>query len=179
MAAAPAGTCAFLSSSKGRPWTRTPPRTTSPLDGSLECQHRKKAVWGWLAFVIVAFALGNVAGSKPISDVDQCSGESHDAEAALDRAGLRPTSEVVFVQSDKLTIEAPEFRAAVADVARRLPQVPYVENVESPLDGGGSVSADRHAALVDFEIAGDSVEAKERVDACWQRWPGCRSTIRT
>ena len=128
-------------------------------------RHRKRAIWGWLAFVIVAFALGNMVGSTPISDVDQWSGESHDAEAALDRSGLRPTSEVVFVQSDKLTVQDPEFRAAVADVARRLPQVPYVENVESPLDGGGSVSEDRHAALVDFEIAGDSVEAKDRVDA--------------
>ena len=128
-------------------------------------QHRKRAFWGWIAFVIVAFAIGNMVGSTPISDVDQWSGESHDAEAALDRAGLRPTSEVVFLQSDKLTVEDPEFRAAVADVARRLPQVSYVENVESPLDGGGSVSQDRHAALVDFEIAGDSVEARDRVEA--------------
>ena len=41
---------------------------------------------------------------------------------------------------------------------------PYVENVQSPLRSGGSVSEDGHAALVDFEIAGDSVEAKDRVD---------------
>ena len=133
--------------------------------GTLERPAPKEGDLGVAAFVIVAFALGNMVGSTPISDVDQCSGESHDAEAALDRSGLRPTSEVVFVQSDKLTVKDPEFRAAVADVARRLPQVPYVENVESPLDGGGSVSEDRHAALVDFEIAGDSVEAKDRVDA--------------
>jgi uncharacterized membrane protein YdfJ with MMPL/SSD domain len=126
-------------------------------------QHRKKAFFGWLAFVILAFAIGNAVGSKPISDVDQASGESHDAEAALDRAGLRPTTEVVFLQSDKLTTKDPEFRAAIADVVRRLPQVPYVQNVESPLDGGGSVSKDGHAALVDFEIAGDSVEARDRV----------------
>ena len=79
-------------------------------------RHRKRAFWGWIAFVIVAFAMGNMVGSTPISDVDQWSGESHDAEAALDRAGLRPTSEVVFLQSDKLTVEDPEFRAAVADV---------------------------------------------------------------
>jgi uncharacterized membrane protein YdfJ with MMPL/SSD domain len=127
-------------------------------------QHRKKAFFGWLAFVILAFAIGNAVGSKPISAVDQFSGESHDAEAALDRAGLRPNNEVVFVRSDKLTIEDPEFQAAVADAARRVPQVPYGENVESPLDGGGSVSRDGHAALVDFEIAGDSVDARDRVE---------------
>ena len=126
-------------------------------------QHRKKA------FLVACvrdprFAIGNGVGSTPISDVDQFSGESHDAEAALDRAGLRPTSEVVFLQSDKLTIKDPEFRAAVADVTRRLSRVAYVENVQSPLGNGGSVSEDGHAALVDFEIAGDSVEAKDRVD---------------
>src|SRR5215211_4690914 len=127
-------------------------------------RHRKKAFFGWLAFAILAFAIGNAVGSKPISDVDQFSGESHDAEAALDRAGLRPNSEVVFLQSDKLTIKDPAFREAVADVARRLPRVPYVENVQSPLEGGDSVSKDGHAALVDFEIAGDSVDARDRVE---------------
>ena len=40
----------------------------------------------------------------------------------------------------------------------------YVKNVKSPLAAGGDVSADGHAALVNFEIAGDSTEAKDRVD---------------
>src|SRR5918999_650567 len=128
-------------------------------------RHRKKAFWGWLAFVILAFAIGNQVGSTQISDVDQFSGEAGRAEAALDRAGLRPHSEVVFIQSDRLTIEDAKFQAAVQDVTNRLPKVPYVENVKSPLDGGGTVSEDGHAALVDFEIAGkDSLEARDRVD---------------
>jgi uncharacterized membrane protein YdfJ with MMPL/SSD domain len=129
-------------------------------------QHRKKAIFGWLAFVLVVFYVGmNVVGSKPISDVDDFSGESHDAEQALDRAGLRPVEEVVFVQSDKLTLDDPQFRAAVEDVTGRLNQVPYVKNIQSPLTGGGEVSADEHAALVGFEVAGDSTEARDRVDA--------------
>ena len=127
-------------------------------------QHRKKAFFGWLAFVILAFAIGNQVGSTPISAVDQFSGEAHDAEVALDRAGLRPIAEVVFLQSDSLTTKDPEFRAAVEDVTSRLPEIPYVENVKSPLSGDSAVSADGHAALVDFEIAGDSVEARERID---------------
>jgi uncharacterized membrane protein YdfJ with MMPL/SSD domain len=127
--------------------------------------HRKKAFWGWLAFVILAFAIGNQVGSTQISDVDQFSGEAGRAEAALDRSGLRPHSEVVFIQSDELTIEDAKFQAAVQDVTNSLPKVPYVENVKSPLDGGGTVSEDGHAALVDFEIVGkDSLEARDRVD---------------
>jgi uncharacterized membrane protein YdfJ with MMPL/SSD domain len=126
-------------------------------------RHRKKAIWGWLAFVVIAFAAGNMLGSKQISEVDQFTGESHQAEVALDRANLRPQSEVVFVQSDDLTIRDPGFQAAVQDVTGRLETERYVENVTSPLDGG-TVSEDGHAALVEFDIAGDSTEAKDRVD---------------
>ena len=127
-------------------------------------RHRKKAIWGWLAFVLLVFAAGNAIGTTQISDVDQYTGESHDAEVALDRAGLRPVEEVVFVQSDTLTVEDPEFRAAVTDITGRLSKIPYVENVTSPLSGDSEVSADGHAALVGFEIRGDSTEAKARVE---------------
>jgi len=127
-------------------------------------KHRKKAFWGWLAFVILAFGIGNAVGPNLISDVDNFNGESHDAEVALDRAGLRPQSEVVFIQSDKLTIEDAQFKAAVQDVTRSLPKVPYVENVKSPLQGESAVSQDGHAALVNFEVAGDSTEASDRID---------------
>jgi uncharacterized membrane protein YdfJ with MMPL/SSD domain len=128
-------------------------------------RHRKKAFLGWLAFVVVVFMAGNAIGTTNISDVDQFSGESHRAEVALDRAGLRPVEEVVFVQSGKLTVKDPQFRAAVQDVTGRLSRVPYVERIRSPLTGDSEVSADGHAALVNFVIAGDSTEAADRVDA--------------
>jgi uncharacterized membrane protein YdfJ with MMPL/SSD domain len=127
-------------------------------------RHRKKAIWGWLAFVVIAFGVGNMLGSKQISEVDQFTGESHQAEAALDRANLRPQSEVVFVQSDGRTIRDPGFQAAVKDVTGRLDGMRYVENLQSPLDGDTPVSEDGHAALVQFDIAGDATEAKDRVD---------------
>jgi uncharacterized membrane protein YdfJ with MMPL/SSD domain len=126
-------------------------------------RHRKKAFWGWLAFVVVVFALGNGAGTKSISDADQFSGESHRAEVALHDAGLRPVEEAVFVQSDKLTVRDPEFRAAVTDVMGRLGRLQYVSNIRSPLSGG-EVSRDGHAALVKFRSAGDTTEAADRVD---------------
>jgi uncharacterized membrane protein YdfJ with MMPL/SSD domain len=127
-------------------------------------RHRRKAIFGWLAFVLVTFIVGsNVIVQKNISDVDGYSGEARDAEQALEDAGMRPTEEVVFVQSDELTIEDPEFQAAVEDVTGRISQIRHVENVESPLTGDGEVSADGHAALVGFEIAGDSMETKDRV----------------
>src|SRR4051794_30072558 len=128
-------------------------------------RHRKKAFWGWLAFVVVVFMAGNAIGTTNISDVDQFSGESHRAEVALNDAGLRPVKESVFIQSDKLTVADPAFRAAVGDVTDRLSKVPYVRAVKSPLTGASAVSPDGHAALVDFQIAGDSTQAADRVDA--------------
>ena len=155
----------FERSGNGAPAPRPASHNLAARMGRWSSKHRKKAFWGWLAFVILAFAIGNAMGSTQISDVDQNTGESREAEAALDRAGLRPHSEVVFIQSDEFTIEDPQFRAAVEDVTTRLPKIQYVENVKSPLDGESAVSEDGHAALVDFEIAGkDNLEARERVD---------------
>src|SRR5918911_3571134 len=88
-------------------------------------RHRKKAIWGWLAFVLVVFAAGSAIGTTNISEVDQFSGESHRAEAALQNAGMRPVKEVVFFQSDRLTIADPAFRAGVQDVTSRLSQQKY------------------------------------------------------
>src|SRR3954469_9375852 len=127
-------------------------------------RHRKKAIWGLLAFVLVVFAAGNAIGTTNISEVDQFSGESHRAEVALHNAGMRPVEEVVFFQSDRLTIKDPAFRAAVQDVTSRLSEQKYVSHVESPLTGAGAVAADGHAALVDFHIAGDKIQATDRVD---------------
>ena len=87
-------------------------------------RHRKKAIWGWLAFVVIVFAVGTKLGTTQISDVDQYAGESHRAEVALDRAGLRPVEEVVFIRSDDLTIKDPAFRAAVTDTTDRFGEDP-------------------------------------------------------
>src|SRR4051812_1450260 len=102
----------------------SPKRNVAARMAVWSSRNRKKAIWGWLAFVVVVFMAGNMVGTTQISDVDQFSGESHKAEKALDRAGLRPVKEVVFIQSDKSTISRPEFQAAVRDVSGRLADVP-------------------------------------------------------
>ena len=45
------------------------------------------------------------------------------------------------------------------------PQLPSVKRLSSPANGGGKVSGDGHAALVEFQIRGDEAQAEERVDA--------------
>ena len=67
-------------------------------------EHRKTAIFGFIAFAIVAFMAGQSIGTNQLTDLDQFTGETHRAEQARDDAGLRPVEEVVLVQSDELTI---------------------------------------------------------------------------
>ena len=126
--------------------------------------HRKAAIFGWLAFVVVAFGVGNLVGQNEIFGADQFNGESGRAEHALEDAGLRPNDEVVLIQSKKLTIADPEFRTAVEQTTNRLARTKDVKNVKSPLTGDAAVSADRHSALVEFQITGNALEAADRID---------------
>ena len=140
------------------------PEGIAPRAAHWSATHRKTAIFGFLAFVIAAVVAGGMVGSNELTDIDQFTGESQRAEQTLDDAGLRPNSEVVMVQSEKLVVGDPEFQAAIKDVTARLSKLEHVENVVPPTGGAGDVTRDRHAALVNFEIAGDSIEAQDRID---------------
>ena len=75
-------------------------------------EHRKTAIFGWLAFVVIAVVLGQAVGQNKIQGADQFSGEAGRAEHTLEDAGLRPNDEHVLIQSRTLTVEDPEFRSA-------------------------------------------------------------------
>ncbi len=127
--------------------------------------HRKLAIFGWLAFVVASVLVGGAVGQKQLTDAEAISGESGRAEVALEAAKLNPNEEVVLVQGDGLQASDPAFEAAVAEATQRLGDVPSVRKISSPADGGGQVSADGSAALIEFEIAGDEAQAEKRVDA--------------
>ena len=44
--------------------------------GRWSAQHRKTAIWGWLAFVFVAFAIGGAVGTKTQDAAQSGVGES-------------------------------------------------------------------------------------------------------
>ena len=77
---------------------------------------------------------------------------------------MRPNSESVLVQGKTLTTDDREFQTAIDQLTARLSKAEDVENVVGPLQRGGTVSADKHSALVDFEITGDDLEAKKRLE---------------
>ena len=127
-------------------------------------EHRKTAIWGWIAFVAVAVLLGNAVGKNTIQGADLFSGESGKAEKALYDSGLRPNDEAVLVQSGELVVADRAFTATIEDAVVRLRRAEDVTNVRSPLTGEAPVSLDQHSALVQFEITGDSLEAAKRLD---------------
>ena len=127
--------------------------------------HRKAAIFGWIAFVVVSIAIGGAVGQRTLTDAESTSGEAGRAEVALEKANLNPHSEVVLVQSDELQATDPAFGAAVAEETHRLREIPSVVDLSSPADGGGQVSADGHSALIEFRVPGDDEQAEEKVGA--------------
>ena len=125
--------------------------------------HRKLAIWGWLAFVVLAVGVGGSMGTKILSNADNYTGESARAERALAKAELVPNSEMVLIQSESSTASDPEFQSVIAEVTRGLRSTDDVVNLSSPVSGGGAVSADGHSALVEFELPGDEEEAAGKV----------------
>jgi uncharacterized membrane protein YdfJ with MMPL/SSD domain len=133
--------------------------------GRWSAQHRKIAIFGWLAFVIAAFAIGNAIGTKELQSAELGVGESGRMMKLLDKEFPEPAGERVLIQSSTLTARNNEFKAVVADVVRRLETQKDVINIRSPLDEANFnlVSRDGHSALVDFQIAGDIDLAPDKV----------------
>jgi RND superfamily putative drug exporter len=129
--------------------------------------HRRTAVLGWLAFVLVAFAIGSAAGFVFMKDEEFGIGDSHGAEKVLAREfPTERAAEQVLIQSRGGQLDRRELRATVDDLSQRLSQVPAVAAIESPLDAdnAGQLSADGRAALLTFQIKGDPDTAQDRVD---------------
>src|SRR3954449_5730907 len=135
--------------------------------GRWSAQHRKKAIWGWLAFAVIALAIGNVLGTETQEAAQSGVGQSGNAERTIDDAFPKRAVEQVLIQSNSTTATNPSFRAVVGDVERHLSAVPHTQAFESPYKpaNAGQISADGHSALLRFEIAGDEDQAQDRVGA--------------
>src|SRR4051794_36010198 len=97
--------------------------------GAWSARHRKTAIFGWLAFVVVAFALGNAVGLKQLEDIDAGNGESRTGDRVIDKAGFDDRAgEQVFIQArnGSLKVTDPAFKSVVRDVERRLDATPGV-----------------------------------------------------
>ena len=136
--------------------------------GRWSAQHRKKAIVGWLLFVILAVFIGGSVGTKTLDDVDDSGiGESGRADTAVSQNFPDKVSESVMVQNKNASVRDPEFKAVVADAQAALEEDRGVRNISSPYGKGneGQLSQDGHSALITFELPDKDGQAEDLVEA--------------
>ncbi|HKZ14445.1 MAG TPA: MMPL family transporter [Solirubrobacterales bacterium] len=153
--------------------------------GRWSAQHRKTAIWGWIAFVIAAIAVGGALGTKTLSDSQSGVGESKSADQTLEKGFPQGATEQVLFQSrGDESVHGPKVKEVVGEVEARLGKLPFVANLTGPFGTGadGQISGDGRSALLKFEIPErggtepDEVvgQALHRVAAVQKQHPGLR-----
>ena len=97
-----------------------PTRNLAARAGRWSAQHRKKAILGWLAFVIVAVFVGGSVGTKTLDQNQTGVGESGRADRVIDDSFPKKADESVLVQAGGMDASNPKFKAVVTDVVTRL-----------------------------------------------------------
>ncbi len=147
--------------------SRRSTRNLAAAAGAWSSRHRRLAVGGWLLFVALAMVIGQALGTVKHSDGASEPGDAGRADRLISAAGFPDhASEAVLVSSPTLKANSEQFAAAVNGTIAAIEGTGKAQNVRSPLDlaqGGGAVSADGHAALIQFDIDGDADAANTRV----------------
>src|SRR5262249_21359227 len=123
--------------------------------GRWSAAHWKTATFGWLALVVCAVVLGNMAGTVKLTDSEQSIGEPARAQSMLRQAGFHDRAgESVLVQSRTTTATDPAFQHEIKRVVARLSTLHQIQNVRSPLTAGhgGQISKNGHSALIEFDM---------------------------
>src|SRR3954466_6352025 len=81
--------------------------------GRWSAQHRKKAIWGWLAFALIALMGGRMLGAQTRGAAQRGVGGSGHPERPIGDAFPKHAVEQVLVQSRSATASDPSFRAVV------------------------------------------------------------------
>jgi RND superfamily putative drug exporter len=138
--------------------------------GRWSARHRKIAIFGWLAFVISAVAIGAGMGQRSIEEQNRNVGQAGRADEVLKKAGFVEAgalTEIVVVQDKHATIADPPFRGAVNAVLHSVaPYSSTYHNLRSPLLPANrtQVSADGHTALVEWDMNGKMKSAEKVID---------------
>jgi RND superfamily putative drug exporter len=134
--------------------------------GHWSARHRRRAIAGWIVFVVLAAAVGGSVGLKKLTLTETMNGDSAAASRTLDHAGFaRPAVEQVLVQARDGGVLGAAGRAALADITRTARATGRVSEVRSPLTPGnaGQISRDRRSAVVLLNMRGDAQHADKHV----------------
>ncbi|HEX2410777.1 MAG TPA: MMPL family transporter [Solirubrobacteraceae bacterium] len=139
------------------------PRNLAARAGRWSAQHRKTAILGWIAFVVLATFLGSSIGQQNLKSAEMGNGDSKRAELIVDAAGFPKTAgEQVLVQGKgSVKADDPQVTAAVTDVVNRLERIDGVTEIESPLAAEhrhDTISKDGRSVVVNFSLPGTGDE---------------------
>jgi RND superfamily putative drug exporter len=148
-----------------------PSRNIAARMGRWSASHKKTAIFGWLAFVLAAFVIGNALGTKELDPDKAGSGEAGHVDSVIADEFKQPIGDSILIQSTSKTPSDPAFRAAIDDVSYTLANLKSVKRVHSPFERGndGLISADRHTALVTVELRTTDADKAEVLDAPVQK----------
>ena len=139
-----------------------PDKNIAARMGRWSAQHRKKAIGGWLAFVIIAFVIGGALGVKAPESEQAYVGDSGKAHQLVDDHFPTQNDESIILQG-----EGPALKAAVDDTVAAVSKQPGVYDVQSPFAKGNEnqISEDGRSVLVNLKLRGDETQAEESVGA--------------
>jgi uncharacterized membrane protein YdfJ with MMPL/SSD domain len=124
--------------------------------------HPWTAILGWMAFVVISFVIGSsVVTQQTLKESEQGVGESGRAAKVLDKAF--PTSqtragEMILVQTRSGRLASADLNAVARDVRERVGGLATATNIQTP-----QRSHDGRAALIRFDIRGDSEQAVDKI----------------
>src|SRR5713101_1232162 len=125
----------------------------------------------WAAVLILSLGvIATLLGSALTTEIRLTNNpESARADSLLEKwQGVRHDNEVIIVQSQDLTVDAPAFQARVQDIYQRITALGpgsvlggtnYYQAKDSSL-----VSSDRHVTIMPFQMAGDELHAADTID---------------
>jgi uncharacterized membrane protein YdfJ with MMPL/SSD domain len=134
--------------------------------GRWSAQHRKTAIWGWIAFVAVAVVIGGALGVKKPSEYIG-PGDSGRADQLATDHFPKDASESILIQAAKGgTARDASVRKAVDDTIAAVSGKPRVAEVKSPYakGNGTQVSKDGRSVLVNFKVRGDADQTSNAID---------------
>ena len=133
--------------------------------GRWSAAHWKTATFGWLAFVLVAFGLGGMVGTKTIDPNTSGPGESGRMDRILEAGFKQPAGESVLIQSRSLRRPIPPSRRR-SRTSSRASRSWRSSRTSARRSTRRTRARSRRtgAALVEFEIRGDTDEAADKID---------------
>ena len=142
------------------------PHNLAARMGRWSAGHKKTAILGWLAFVVLALALGGAIGTKQLAVDKAGSGESGHVNSVLADHFKQPQEDTVLVHSTTRTVDDPAFRATVADLTRTVRAIPVVKDVRPPQSWSHDtqVSADGHSVRVTIRLRTTDLDKAQTTD---------------